>query len=71
MLNHLGFTDRGRKLEMALEICGSFERKLAITGRPTGARGSEFADYLMETLRDPRLEERWQGYQPHAKASAV
>ena len=71
MLNHLGFTDRGRKLEMALEICGSFESKLAITGRPTGARGSEFADYLMETLRDPQLEERWQGYQPHAKASAV
>jgi isocitrate dehydrogenase (NAD+) len=71
MLNYLGFTDRGRKLEMALEICGSFERKLVITGRPTGAKGSEFADYLLEALRDPRLEEKWESYQPHAKASAL
>jgi isocitrate dehydrogenase (NAD+) len=71
MLNHLGFTDRGRKLEMALEICGNFERKLVITGRPTGAKGTEFADYLLETLRDPRLEEKWQSYQPRAKASAA
>jgi hypothetical protein len=67
----LAFADRGRKLEMALDICGNFERKLVITGRPTGAKGSEFADYLLETLRDPRLEERWQSYQPRAKASAV
>jgi isocitrate dehydrogenase (NAD+) len=71
MLNYLGFTDRGRKLEMALELCGSFERKLVITGRPNGARGSEFVDYLLETLRDPQLEERWRSYQPHAKASAL
>jgi isocitrate dehydrogenase (NAD+) len=71
MLNHLGFTDRGRKLEMALEICGNFERKLVITGRPTGAKGTEFADYLLETLHDPRLEEKWQSYQPRAKASAA
>jgi isocitrate dehydrogenase (NAD+) len=71
MLNHLGFMDRGRRLEMALDVCGNFERKLVITGRPSGAKGSEFADYLLETLRDPKLEERWQGYQPRAKASAV
>ena len=44
---------------------------VVITGRPTGAKGSEFADYLLETLDDPRLEARWQGHQPHAKASAV
>jgi isocitrate dehydrogenase (NAD+) len=68
MLNHLGFTDRGRRLEMALEICGSFERKLVITGRPTGARGSEFANYLLETLHDLRLEEKWQSYQARGKA---
>jgi isocitrate dehydrogenase (NAD+) len=69
MLNHLGFTDRGRKLEMALDVCGNLEKKLVITGRASGARGSEFTDYLLETLRDPKLEERWQGYQPQAKAS--
>jgi isocitrate dehydrogenase (NAD+) len=71
MLNYLGFTDHGRKLEMALDVCGNFERKLIVTGRPTGARGSEFVDYLLETLEDPRLEEKWQGHQPHAKASGL
>ena len=71
MLNHLGFSDRGRKLEMALDICGNFEKKVVITGRATGARGSEFADYLLETLCDPRLEEKWHSHQPHAKATTV
>jgi isocitrate dehydrogenase (NAD+) len=64
MLNHIGFADRGRKLEMALDICGSFEKKLVVTGRPTGAKGSEFAEYLMETIKDRGLEEKWQSYQP-------
>lgn len=64
MLNHLGFTDRARRLEMALDICGNFEKKLVITGRPTGAKGSEFGDYLLETVQDPKLEEKWKSYQP-------
>jgi len=69
MLNHLGFTDHGKKLEMALDICGNFEQKLVVTGRPTGAKGSELADYLMETIQDPELEKRWQSYQPKTKAA--
>jgi isocitrate dehydrogenase (NAD+) len=69
MLNHIGFADRGKKLEMALDICGNFEKKLVVTGRPTGAKGSEFCDYLMETIQDPDLEKRWQSYQPEAKVA--
>jgi len=69
MLNHIGYTDRGKKLEMALDICGNFEQKLVVTGRPTGAKGSELADYLMETIQDPELEKRWQSYQPKTKAA--
>ncbi|UCH85947.1 MAG: isocitrate/isopropylmalate dehydrogenase family protein, partial [Dehalococcoidia bacterium] len=69
MLNHLGFTDRGKKLEMALDICGNFEQKLVVTGRPTGAKGSELCDYIMETIQDPNLEKRWQDYQPKTKAA--
>jgi isocitrate dehydrogenase (NAD+) len=69
MLNHIGFADRGKKLEMALDICGNFEKKLVVTGRPTGAKGSEFCDYLMETIQDPNLEKRWQSYQPEAKVA--
>jgi len=63
LLNHIGFADRGRRLEMALEICDTFEKKMVVTGRPTGVKGSEFTDYLLATLKDPRLEERWRDYQ--------
>jgi isocitrate dehydrogenase (NAD+) len=63
MLNHLGYADRGRRLEMALDICGNYEKRLVVTGRSTGAKGSEFADYIMETLADSQLEERWRGFQ--------
>ncbi len=63
LLNHIGFEDRGRKLEMALEICDTFEKKVVVTGRSTGVKGHEFADYLLDTLRDSRLEERWREYQ--------
>ena len=61
LLNHLGYADRGAKLEMALDVCGNLEKRLVVTGRATGAKGSEFADYIMETLADEGLEERWWG----------
>ncbi|MCP2519350.1 isocitrate/isopropylmalate family dehydrogenase [Candidatus Aminicenantes bacterium AC-708-M15] len=63
LLNHIGFEDKGKKLEMALDICGQFERKLIITGRPNGATGKEFTDYLLETVELPDLEEKWKKYQ--------
>jgi len=59
LLNHIGYADRGRRLGMALDVCGNLEKRLVITGRQTGAKGSEFADYIMETLADERLEKRW------------
>lgn len=68
LLNHIGFTDRGRKLELALDICGNLEKKLSITGRDTGAKGEQFADYIMETLADPGLEAK---YQSLSKAGAA
>ncbi|MDP2949057.1 MAG: isocitrate/isopropylmalate family dehydrogenase [Chloroflexota bacterium] len=69
LLNHIGFSDRGRKLEMALDTCGTFEKKLEVTGRPTGATGAAFADYLMKTIQDPALEQKWQSYQPKARVA--
>lgn len=62
LLNHIGYADKGQKLEMALDICGQYEKKLVVTGRPTGATGAQFADYLLETIQDPELEARWQSY---------
>ncbi|MGB9004996.1 MAG: isocitrate/isopropylmalate family dehydrogenase [Candidatus Aminicenantales bacterium] len=62
LLNHIGYPAKSKALEMALDVCGQYEKKLVITGRPTGATGTAFTDYLMDTLRDPKLEEKWKGF---------
>jgi len=63
LLRHIGFTKKAKRLEEALDICGQYEKKLVITGRSDGATGDEFADYVMETVKDPRLKSKWQSYQ--------
>ena len=63
LLNHIGLTDKAKKLEMALDICSQYEKKLVITGRSDGTTGAEFAHYVMDTIQDPNLESKWQGYQ--------
>jgi len=63
LLKHIGYNDKGEKLDMALDICGQYERKLSITGRPNGATGSEFTDYLIETLKRSDLKEYWFSFQ--------
>ncbi|MFW9917434.1 MAG: isocitrate/isopropylmalate family dehydrogenase [Candidatus Thorarchaeota archaeon] len=63
LLNHIGFNDKAKKLEMAVEICSEYEKKLAMTGRDDGATGEEFGKYIMETLQSPNLEEKWKSYQ--------
>jgi hypothetical protein len=30
-----------------------------MTGRDTGATGTDFANYIIETMQDPALERRW------------
>lgn len=62
MLRHMGHDARATKLEKALDVCGQFEKRLAVTGRDTGSTSADWSDYLMETLDDSKLEERWAGY---------
>lgn len=62
LLSHIGYAERGRKLDMALDICGQYEKKLVITGRADGATGEAFTDYVMATLQDPELEARYHHY---------
>jgi isocitrate dehydrogenase (NAD+) len=62
MLNHIGFPKLGRKLEMALDITGQYEKKLVMTGRDTGATSQEFGNYVLETVNDPDLEAKWRKY---------
>ena len=63
LLRHIAFPEQARKLDMTLDICGIYERTLKITGRSDGATGNEFAHYVIETLRDSQLEEKWRSYQ--------
>ena len=63
LLEHIGYTAEAKKLQMALDICGTYEKKLTITGRDTGATGAEYAQYLMDTLSREDLEAAYAGYQ--------
>lgn len=71
LLQHIGYVDEARKLEMALDIVGRFEKKLVMTGRNTGAKASDFGNYILETMRDPNLEKRWNDYQSQLKPSSA
>lgn len=62
LVNHIGYSERAKKLEMALDVCGNYEKKLVITGRDTGATGADYANYLMETIQDPDLKDKWENY---------
>ena len=63
LLNHIGYPEKSKKLEMALDICSQFEKKVKLTGRSDGATGEEYAKYIMDTVQSPDLEEKWKGYQ--------
>ncbi len=50
LLEHIGFVERARRLERALDICLYEEKKIAVTGRDTGATCEQLSDYIMETM---------------------
>jgi isocitrate dehydrogenase (NAD+) len=62
LVSHIGYPERARNLEMALDVCGNYEKKLVVTGRDSGVTGAEYANYIMETMQDPKLRERWESY---------
>lgn len=51
MLIHIGYSDRNKILEEALEICTCTEKKLEVTTFEEGASAAEFTDYLLDTIR--------------------
>lgn len=63
LLNHIGYVELGDRLEMALDVCGQFDKKVFVTGRHTGATSRALCDYVMETVSDARLEQRWKAFQ--------
>lgn len=51
MLVHIGYADRNRILEKALDICTITEKKLVVTTFTEDASAAEFTDYLLDTIR--------------------
>ena len=62
LLRHIGYPKEAERIEMALDICGQFEKKVEITGRDTGVTGEEFTRYLMSWIDNAGLEERWKSW---------
>ena len=62
LLDHIGFPDLGAKVNMALDVCGQYERKAITTGRNTGATTGEFGQYIVDTVNDSGLQSKWEGY---------
>lgn len=60
LLRHIGYPEKAAKVEMALEVCGQFEKKIAITGRDTGATGEEYTKYVLSWIDNPALKSRWE-----------
>ena len=62
LLEHIGFTDLGTRLNKALDICGQYERKVVITGRSNGASSRDLGDYLLSTIKEHDLDSKWAKY---------
>ncbi|HXZ24438.1 MAG TPA: isocitrate/isopropylmalate family dehydrogenase [Methanomassiliicoccales archaeon] len=62
LLNHIGYAEKSKRLDIALDVCSQYEKEVRITGRSNGATGAQFADYVMRTLADPQLEKKWAAY---------
>lgn len=60
LLRHIGYIERAEKVEMALDMCGQFEKKMKITGRDTGVTGEAYTEYLLSWVDSPELKARWE-----------
>ncbi|MFH1782075.1 MAG: isocitrate/isopropylmalate family dehydrogenase [Candidatus Omnitrophota bacterium] len=60
LLKHIGYQERAEKVEMALDICGQYEKKMAITGRDTGVTGAEYTNYVISWIDSKDLRSRWE-----------
>jgi len=60
LLRHIGYLPEAQKVEMALEMCGQFEKKIVITGRDTGVTGEEYTKYILSWVDNPELKSRWE-----------
>jgi len=60
LLRHIGYIQQASKVDMALDLCGQFEKKIVITGRDTGVTGEEYTAYLLNWIENSDLEGVWE-----------
>lgn len=60
LLRHIGYIEDAEKIDMALDVCGQFEKKMVITGRDTGVTGEEYTEYLLSWVNSPELKLRFE-----------
>ena len=60
LLRHIGYIEDAEKIDMALDVCGQFEKKMVITGRDTGVTGEEYTDYLLSWVDSSELKSRFE-----------
>ncbi|MGN0295561.1 MAG: isocitrate/isopropylmalate family dehydrogenase [Lachnospiraceae bacterium] len=58
MMIHIGYADRNDILEKALDICTITERKVVLTTETKDASAAELTDYLLDTIRAVRAQEK-------------
>ena len=51
LMVHIGYGDRNRRLEEALDVCLGEGARVRMTGNRDGASAAQFTDYLLETIR--------------------
>ena len=70
LLSHIGYLELGAKLDQAMDLCGQYEKELVMTGRDSGATTAEFGDYVLATVNDSSLDERWNAAIERVRAGA-
>jgi len=51
LLSHIGYQKQADKLEHALDMCTTREKKIVLTGRSDGATSAEFTDYILSHIK--------------------
>lgn len=50
LLDHIGYSEKAKQLESALDYCMFTDKKVVITGRDTGATTKEFGEYVLANI---------------------
>ena len=59
LLDHIDRNELATKLNRALDICGTYERKIKLTGHEDGATAEKYGKYVLNKALSPDLEQEY------------